>query len=720
VLVRVVFTFFLAVFPATSASGQTLSTITVRVRHDATAVVGATVVAGGVTRVTDAAGQAVLSLPPGSVELRVSKPDFLTVERTVVVGAAAEIVEIQLEDAITVEEEVIVVASTRTGRRLEDEPLRVEVVPHEEVQEKLMMAPGDISMLLNETNGLRVQSSPSLGGANVRIQGLRGRYSQILSDGLLLFGAQTGSIGILQIPPMDLGQVEVIKGVASALYGMSAVGGVVNLVSRRPPDAGHEGEVLVNATSHRGVDVVPWLAGTLTARTKYTFVGGLHAQQRSDLDRDGWTDLPSYRRAVARPRLFWEDGAGRSFLGTVGVMSERRDGGTMPGQRAPDGRAFEEAVETTRVDAGAVGRVVTARSFVVAGRASVTSERTDRTYGLVGERDRHGVLFGEVSVTGATGAHMWVVGSAVTRDRLRATDVPRFNYTYTTAGAFVQDDYSPTEAITVSGGARVDVHNEFGTFVSPRVSLLVRPADEWSVRVTTGRGHFAPSVFTEETEATGLTPVAPLGDARAERARSTSADVTWRPGPFELTLTAFRSRVDRALVFGDAPAGSPFAVIVETADGPVRTHGTEFIARYHREGFDIVATHMWLRSTEPNPFALGRRQVPLNPGHSASFDLLRQIGPARIGFEVFYTGSQALEENPYRVRGKGHTLVGGLVDLAVGRHRVFINFENLGNVRQTRFEPLVRPVRDDDGRWTVDAWAPLEGRTVNAGLRLRF
>ena len=137
---------------------------------------------------------------------------------------------------VSYEEEVIVTA-TRTGRRVEDQPLRVEVVPAEEVQEKIMMTPGDISMLLNETNGLRVQTtSPSLGGANVRIQGLRGRYTQILADGLPLYGGQTGSIGILQIPPMDLGQVEVIKGVASALYGVSAIDGVVNLVSRRPQD----------------------------------------------------------------------------------------------------------------------------------------------------------------------------------------------------------------------------------------------------------------------------------------------------------------------------------------------------------------------------------------------------------------------------------------------------------------------------------------------------
>lgn len=121
-----------------------------------------------------------------------------------------------------IESEAIVVRSTRSERRIEDEPVRVEVIGREEIEEKMLMTPGDISMMLNETSGLRVQTtSPSLGGANVRIQGLRGRYTQILSDGLPLYGGQSGALSMLQIPPMDLGQVEVIKGVASALYGSS-------------------------------------------------------------------------------------------------------------------------------------------------------------------------------------------------------------------------------------------------------------------------------------------------------------------------------------------------------------------------------------------------------------------------------------------------------------------------------------------------------------------
>ena len=90
------------------------------------------------------------------------------------------------------------------------------------------MTPGDIGMVLNETGGVRVQTtSPSLGASSVRIQGMRGRYTRFLSDGLPVFGSQPSGIGLLQIPPMDLNQIEVVKGVASALYGAGALGGVV-------------------------------------------------------------------------------------------------------------------------------------------------------------------------------------------------------------------------------------------------------------------------------------------------------------------------------------------------------------------------------------------------------------------------------------------------------------------------------------------------------------
>jgi iron complex outermembrane receptor protein len=93
---------------------------------------------------------------------------------------------------------------------------------------------------------------------------------------------------------------------------------------------------------------------------------------------------------------------------------------------------------------------------------------------------------------------------------------------------------------------------------------------------------------------------------------------------------------------------------------------------------------------------------------------------SRFGVEACHYGRQPLDDNPYRAIGRQCLLVGALADRRVGRLRVFVNAENLGNVRQTRWEPFVRPERRPDGRWTVDGWAPLDGLVVNGGVRVAF
>jgi len=190
------------------------------------------------TRITDREGLAIFLLPIGAWSVRAERIGFAPIEVELVLASAGDttlVVELVEE---VIQTEGIVVISGRTERRIEEEPIRIEAVSREEIEEKLLMTPGDIGMLLNETAGLRVQpTAPSLGGASVRIQGLRGRYTQILTDGMPLYGGQAGALGPLQVPPMDLARVEVIKGAASALYGPTALGGVVNLISRRPDPA---------------------------------------------------------------------------------------------------------------------------------------------------------------------------------------------------------------------------------------------------------------------------------------------------------------------------------------------------------------------------------------------------------------------------------------------------------------------------------------------------
>ncbi len=195
----------------------------------------------------------------------------------------------------------MVVTASRSPTRLQDQPLRVEVIDREEIEEKALMTPGSVAMLVGETTGLRVQpTAPSLGAANVRIQGLRGRAQPVIADGLPLYGGRGDSFSLLQVPPLDLGQVEIIKGVASALAWGFRAGRRDQLVSRRP--GGTAREALFNQTSLGGNDATVFLADAFAANVRWSVISGFHRQARRDRDGDGWTDVAGYQRGMVRPR----------------------------------------------------------------------------------------------------------------------------------------------------------------------------------------------------------------------------------------------------------------------------------------------------------------------------------------------------------------------------------------------------------------------------------
>jgi iron complex outermembrane receptor protein len=615
------------------------------------------------------------------------------------------------------EPEEIIVQATRSRRRVQDEPIRVEVLSREEIEEKALMRPGNIAMLMNETGGVRVQvTSPALGAANIRVQGMEGRYTQLLADGLPLYGGQASSLGVLQIPPTDLGQVEVIKGAASALYGPSALGGVINLVSRRPRDA-LAVETLANATTRNGQDLTAYAASPLGEGLGASLTGGFHRQRRQDLDDDGWIDMAGYDRWSVRPRLFWEGGSGASVFLTGGGMTEDRRGGTLPGATVRDGQPFVQAQKTQRYDAGIVAEVAVAGIGTAHIRAAGMTQDHKHWFGDVVEDDQHGTLFGELSFSGGSGRTPWVGGVAVQRDSYRSDTFAVFDYTYTVPGAFLQFEHDVRDDLTLAASGRVDAHSDFGTQFSPRFSMLYRPGP-WRVRASVGRGFYAPTPFVEEIEEAGLSRLEPLRDLKAETAQTGSVDIGYARGAVEASVNLFASNIDNATRLEDVDADS---VRLVNVDGLTKIRGSEVLLRYRWRQFTVTGSYVYVDATEPKPEGLGRRRVPLTPKHTGGLVAMwEDHDKGRIGVEAYYTGRQRLEDNPYRSISRPYLHLGVLGEVVVGEVRLFVNAENILNVRQTRYDPLLLPTRAPSGAWTTDMWAPAEGFILNGGVRLRL
>jgi iron complex outermembrane receptor protein len=353
------------------------------------------------------------------------------------------------------------------------------------------------------------------------------------------------------------------------------------------------------------------------------------------------------------------------------------------------------------------------KRYVVTARFAASWQDHDHLFGDIREHDRHELLFGELTARGTFRRHTWVVGVAAEQENYLPRDVPQFTYRYATPGVFVQDDIEIARWLSVSASGRADFQSQYGTFFSPRLSALFRWRG-WISRLSVGQGFFAPTPLTEETEAAGLTRLVIPKPLVAERGRSASFDLTRKIGPGSYTVTLFDSSVRNPI---NVDRVQSYQLINLTE--PTHNAGVEFLGTLRKRDLSATVSYTYVHSRQ---FEFGQRvDTPLTPRHSFGIvGMWEREKVGRIGVESYYTGHQRLEENPYMTESKAYVLFGFLAEHSFGRFRLFVNMENLTNVRQTRWNPLLRPNRGADGRWTVDAWAPLDGRVLNGGIRVKF
>jgi len=608
--------------------------------------------------------------------------------------------------SVATAQDTVVVTSARVPSLIGDEPLRIEAVPSEEIEENLTVQPGNISTLLNELPSARIQTAaPGLGGVGLQLRGMPTRHTLVLTDGLPLLGGEPDDFGLLQTPPLDLQRIELIKGAASALYGGSALGGVLNIVSKNPQA---QSALLANVTSRGGRDLEAFLTDDSLKTLTGTLTAGVHDQSREDVNHDGWADIPGFRRYSVRPRIWWNSRKDQSLFLTGGVTDERREGGTMLGAGLPTaGTPFSEILHTRRFDGGAVGYWKLNDAVVFNSRFSVTSANLDRTFGTQRVPSTQATIFSEQSFTGDSRGHQWALGIAFQHDALRVEDVTGVGYTYNVPGVFAQDEFSPATWIKLAAAARVDSNNQYGTHLSPRLSALFRqPGSPWSLRASAGSGFAAPTAFVEEVESTGLGVLRPLQGLHAERAVTESLDAKWAQGEWDVNVSVFDSEIHHPLAARPAP-GNGLELVNDTESR--KAPGGEVLIHYVVGPLQMIGSWSYINATQ---------NANLVPHHSAELGgILENESLGRIGLEANYVGVQRLEDDPYRQFSRPYITVNALAEIRFSGFSIFINAVNLTGTRQTHYDPLLRPTPGWGGDPITDVWAPLDGRTFNIGIR---
>ncbi|MEI6949896.1 TonB-dependent receptor [Paraflavisolibacter sp. H34] len=668
----------------------------------------------------DNTGAATLSgVAPGSQTFRITHVGYAEKSLSLTFPLAADtIVIITLEGAEEEhEEEEVIVSATRTSRTIANTPTRIEVISGEELAEKGNMKPGDIRMLLNESTGIQTQQTSATSyNAGIRIQGLDGRYTQILRDGYPLYAGFASGLSILQIAPLDLKQVEVIKGSSSTLYGGGAIGGLVNLVSKTPGQK-RELSFLANGTSAGGLD----LSGFYSER--YGKAGlTLFASRNSGSPYDpadiGLTAIPKFERYTINPRLFLY---GKSTTADVGVsyITEDRVGGSMNYIKR-GGSGYFEKNNTGRITTqlGIAHRLAEGSTLQL--KTSYT--RFDCTIEIPSYRfdALQQSSFSELTWNKAMEKSQWVVGANVLTDDLaeqRLTASPLRDYHYNTYGLFVQNAWSPSESFTLETGLRGDKVQGYDFELLPRLSALWRLSSKFSTRLGGGFGYKAPTVFTEESERLQFQGVLPINRLTTQNERSMGGnwDVNYRTTIGEVGLSLnhlfFYTRLRRPLVLGVAAGG---ALEFRNAAGYLDTKGMETNLRLVYDDFKLFVGYTY---TDANThYSGGKGWLPLTARHRLNNVLMYEIEEKlKLGLEAYYYSPQRLSDG---ATGKPYWITGFMAEKLWEHFSVFVNFENFTDTRQTRFDTIYSgSISNPVFR---DIYAPVDGFVVNGGIKIRL
>jgi iron complex outermembrane receptor protein len=703
---------------------DSLHTLTISVKHadDKEPLIGATVSVPSLNRtvVADSTGVATFTgVAKGSYAVTVSFVGFEEHQITVTVPqSTAEPIEVLLEGGEEGhhEEEEVVVQATRTSRTIANTPTRIEVISGEELTEKGNMKPGDIRMMLNESTGIQTQQTSATSyNSSIRIQGLDGRYTQILRDGYPLYAGFSGGLSIMQIAPLDLRQVEVIKGSSSTLYGGGAIAGLVNLVSKAPTDQ-REISFLANATTAGGLDLSGFYSQKY-GKLGLTVFGSRNTGSPFDPADIGLTAIPKFERYTINPRLFLY---GANITANVGFsyVTEDRTGGSMDYiKRGATGYFEKNNTDRFTTQLGITHRLGDRSALNFKNSYS----RFDRqiaipSYGFEGLQQSS---FSELTYSTGGERLEWIVGVNFLTDDFnerQQTASPLRNYHYNTYGVFVQNEWSPGNFLTLETGLRGDYVNEYGFELLPRLSAMLRFSPKVTARIGGGFGYKTPTVFNEESERVQFQNILPINTATAQNERSvgSNVDVNYRTTfgdlGFSLNQLFFYTRLNRPLVLRDNGTASEFV----NASGNIDTKGMETNARFTYGDFKLFVGYTY---ADVNTHFGGRKEwFPLTARHRLNNVLMfEKEEKLKIGLEAYYFSPQRLSDGS---KGRSYWIMGLMGEKVWEKFSVFANLENFTDTRQTKFGPIYTgSITNPTFR---DIYAPVEGFVVNGGIKVRL
>ncbi len=629
----------------------------------------------------------------------------------------------------TGELEEVIVEGTRSNRSIDNVPTRVEVLT-EEIDEASTMDPSKVAHLLTHSTGIQVQQTSATNNtANVRIQGLDGRYTQILKDGFPIYGGFSGNLSIMQIPPLDLRQVEYIKGSASTLYGGGSISGLINLISKEPTI--EENLIHINA-SHIGAFDVNAFTAKRFGKIGYTLLAQRNFHRYFDADKDGFTDLPQLTKYNFNPKVFFYfTDKTKMYMGAT-FTNEIREGGDakLLNHQYPDSLHFYKETNdinriTTQVkldhNLNSNNSITLRNSFNHFHRGlALTSSSLSGEYRFAGDQLSS---FSELSFTSKNEKSVIITGLNFYSDLFEETPLHSSilrNEEFQTVGGFLQYTRDLGKIISFEAGLRGDYVKNDRAYVLPRLFTLFKWTPRLTTRIGGGMGYRNPTIFNQESELLGYKNVMPIDKNKvtAEESYGGSADLSFKSAIGEkcfinINQMVFYTYLKSPLVLADTGILSGIYHFMN-ANGQTQSSGLETFFKFGFYDFVLFVGYTYTNAT--NTFNRKTQEFTLTPKHSLKGDLLYALpGKWRIGVDYEYKSGQLLSSGRRTI---AYWTFGAVVERTIKNFILFGNVENFTNVRQTKYESMISAPYNTPQ--FTEVWAPLDGFVFNAGIKIRL
>ena len=470
---------------------------------------------------SSSSGEYVLNnLSLGLNKLIFSSLGKVSLDTSIYIKKGVNYLDIELEES-SYSLDQIVVTGTKTYKRKSDSPVNVDVINNNTLANLLVC---NLAEGLNYSTGLRLETDcQTCNYTQLRINGLSGSYSQVLINGKSVFSPLTALYGLEQLPANMIERIEIIKGGGSSLYGSSAIGGVVNVITKRPSVNSYNVNYNFNLINNLSTDNI--LSGNSSVVVSddigVSFFVNSRNRQMYDHNDDNYSELPEIRNNTYGLNFFYLPKKNHKIEGSIGSVYEYRFGGEMINVAPHIAEQSEERqhnIFLTNLDYEI--NLSNDQSLV----SYIAYQNTDRKH-YTGIKPTSGtqeeVQFMLNPPYGHSNSQTTQLGFQYNKDYIlfdRSSslifgtefisdliydEINAYNYLVDQSidnySSFLQLDLNLFKQLKFLSGLRVDRHSLLDNLVfNPRSSLLFSFYDNYKFRFNYGSGFRAPQVFDSD------------------------------------------------------------------------------------------------------------------------------------------------------------------------------------------------------------------------------